>query len=123
MTSHVHNCIDDMLDRIANLERRLDDMEKSFSEHVLNDKVHIKHRSYKPIRRMNSPPPPPPRDIGGDTFGAPPKIRRAHSSPSRIRILPLPSDEARPKTPIPKPPPLPGKAIETKEEKADKLKF
>lgn len=115
---HIHTCIDDMLERIEQLEHRLDDMEKSFTEHVLNDKVHINYKSYKPTPFSPSPPPPPPE------FGAPPKIRRAHSSPSpsRIRILPLP-DRDRAKTPIPVPPPLPGSAIETKEGKADKLKF
>ena len=116
MSKHIHNCLDDMLDRIAKLEQRLDDMENSLKDHVLDDNVHLKHRSYRaPIRNSRSPPPPPP--VG---FGAPPKITRAQSSPSRIRLLPMPS---RSKTPVPPPPPMPGSATETKEQKADKLKF
>jgi len=127
MSKHVHNCIDDILDRIAVLERRLDDMENSFKDHVLDDKVHRYYKTYRPPTRNSrtSPPPPPPAAGGGSHIGdkifeAPPKIKRSSSSPSRVRYLPLPR---RPQTPVPDPPPLPGSAIETKEQKEKQLKF
>ena len=118
--THQRNCIDDILDRITQLEKRLDEMEKSFNEHATDYNIHVKHKTYKaPIHRARSPPKPPPPGL---TIGLPPKIKRAQSSPSRITFLPMPEEEARPKTPAPVPPPLPS-AKETKEEKADKLKF
>ena len=93
----------------------------SAKEHALDSNIHVKHKTYKtPHFNRNSPPKPPPLPRNG----FPPKIKRAQSSPSSITFLPMPEEEARPKTPAPDPPPLPpGSAKETKEEKADKLKF
>ena len=132
-TKHPGCTLDEMINeaigRIKKLEHRLDEMEKNFQGHVLNDKVHIKHKSYRPStqNRRTSPPPPPPAGGGGGThigdevFDAPPKIQRSSSSPSRVRYLPLPR---RPQTPVPDPPPLPpGSAKETKEAGPDNLKF
>ena len=103
--------IDEMLnkmrERIAKLEGRLSDMEQSLQIHVLDNNIHVKHKSYRSKSRLHtSPPPPPPGNInnGFKPITAPP-ITRHVSAPGRIQT---PVNDGISKT-SPQPPPLPNK--------------
>ena len=101
MSKHVHNCIDEILDRITIIEKRLDEMEKMVVGHVLNDKVHLKPpKSYKPKNRASSPPPPPSGNYNTKTFKQL-KVKRVTSAPARIQT-PVNIQGS-----VPVPPPLP----------------
>ena len=103
----IDEIINGMIKRIAKLEGRLDDMERSFSEHVLNDKIHIQHKSYKVKRRdRNSPPPPPPQGSNNHGFiiyKPIPQPKRQTSAPARMQT---PVNDGISKD-APPPPPLP----------------
>lgn len=108
MSKHVRNCLDDILERIANLENRLNQMEKDFIEHVLNDKVHVNYKSYRSESRGPASPPPPPPSNYNKSFKpitAPPRPKRQSSAPGRMQT-PV-NDGISKDAPIP--PPLPNK--------------
>jgi hypothetical protein len=104
-----HNCLDEILDRITAIEKRLDQMEKDFekglAEHVLNDKIHVTYKKYRPKKQGATSPPPPPGNPNKSfqQFKAPPRPRRQSSAPGRMQT-PVNIDG-----PVPKPPPLPNK--------------
>jgi len=101
-----HNCLDEILDRIAAIEKRLDQMEKDFAEHVLNDKVHVKHKSYRSQSRgPTSPPPPPPGNYNKSfkPINVPMPAKRQTSAPARMQT---PVNDGISKS-APPPPPLP----------------
>ena len=102
----IDEIINGMLARIKTLENRLDEMEQNFQGHVLNDKIHIKHKSYRAPSRNSrtSPPPPPPRgDDHGFIIYRPIPTKRQTSAPARMQT-PVNVDG-----PVPEPPPLPKK--------------
>jgi len=105
--THQHNCIDDILDRITQLEKRLDEMERNFNEHATDYNIHVKHKTYRPPSRNSrtSPPPPPPQ--GSDDHGfiiyKPRPSRRQTSAPGRLQ------SPVNVKGHVPTPPPLPDK--------------
>ena len=106
--SKTHNCLDEILDRITVIERRLDQMEKDFAEHVLNNKVHVQHKSYRSKSRGPFSPPPPPPGKYNKSFKpikAPGHPKRQQSAPARMQT---PVNDGISKT-APPPPPLPNK--------------
>ena len=84
-------------------------MQKDFAEHVLNDKVHVKHKSYSSQSRgPTSPPPPPPPPPGKynksfKPINAPMPAKRQTSAPARMQT---PVNDGISKS-APPPPPLP----------------
>jgi len=103
--SKTHNCLDEILDRITVIEKRLDQLEKDFAGHVLNDNVHVQHKSYRSKSRgPTSPPPPPPGNYKGFLpVNAPGHPKRQSSAPA---IMQTPVNA---KGHVPNPPPLPDK--------------